>query len=70
MKQTILIPLLSIFSFADNGLSKEQLHNMLLNTSPETMCKENPIFTECYSVTIQECKTLVAKSVTPCFKQF
>ena len=33
-------------------------------------CQEKVIFTECYSVTIQECKTLVAKSVTPCFKQF
>ena len=70
MKQTILILLLSILSFADNGPSKEQLHNMLLNVLPETMCKENLIFTECYSVTIQECKTVVANSVTPCFKQF
>lgn len=70
MKQIILILLLNIFLFADNGPSKEQLHNMLLNTLPETMCKEKLIFTECYSVTIQDCKTLVAKSVTPCFTQF
>lgn len=70
MRQIILILLLNIFSFADNGPSKEQLHNMLLNTLPESMCKENLIFTECYSVTIQDCKTLVAKSVTPCFSQF
>ncbi len=34
------------------------------------MCKEKLIFTECYSVTIQECKTLVEKSVTPCFKKY
>ena len=66
MRQIILILLLNIFSFADNGPSKEQLHNMLLNTLPESMCKENLIFTACYSVTIQDCKTLVAQSVTPC----
>jgi len=70
MKQTMLILFLNVFLLAGNGPSKEQLHNMLVDTLPETMCKEKLIFTECYSVSIQECKTLVAKSVTPCFKQF
>lgn len=70
MKSIIFLLFLNIFLLAGNGPLKEQLHNMLLDTLPETMCKEKVIFTECYSVTIQECKTLVAKSVTPCFKQF
>jgi len=70
MKQIILIIFLNVYLLASNGPSKEQVHNMLLDTLPGTMCKEKLIFTECYSITIKECKTLVAKSVTPCFKQF
>jgi len=70
MKSIIFLLFLNVFLFASNGPSKEQLHNMLLDTLPETMCKEKVIFTECYSVTTQECKTLVTKSVTPCFEQF
>jgi hypothetical protein len=43
---------------------------MLLDALPKTMCKEKLVFTECFSVTIQECRSLVAKFVTPCFRQF
>ncbi|MDD2896596.1 MAG: hypothetical protein PHG81_11335 [Aliarcobacter sp.] len=70
MKQIILIFFLSIYVFANNEPLKKQLHNMLLQTLPETTCKEKLIFIECYFVTIQECKILIEKSVTPCFEQF
>ncbi len=70
MKSIVLLVFLNVLLLASNGPSKEQLHNMLIDTLPETMCKEKLIFIECYSVSIHECKTLVAKSVTPCFKQF
>jgi len=70
MRTMILILLLSTFSFAGNGPSKEQLHEVLLKTLPENLCKEGTVCRECYSVNKQECKVLVSKLVTPCFNKF